>query len=387
MGKIYYDCNYINNLLDGPATIFTYEEPEFETYFNKGQIEFYHREYTNKLLSLNVVFDDKKRVVVCKKQSDILLTPSMYDGTVYWQNIMEKYKTILKNKLDISYIIDLIQMLFGDYYLQQHEKYQSIYGRDTCVLMQCGHFFEVYAVDNDQEKINAEGIRRLSDIMNIQLTRKNKKIEENNRKNLLMIGIPLHAIEKYLTMLLNANFTAIVIEQISDPPDPERKVTGIYSPGTNMEYNMKTDSNNLMTLYIDTFSPQKMFIGMSVVDVSTGKCEIYETYSREGDKNFALDDAYRYLKSVEPSEIIIYADGNFDCKINYLEIEGVRIHKRDKVESKLSKLSFQDAFLKKLYPNTGMLSVLEYLGLEHYPFATFLSFQRLNLPRSQREYS
>ena len=69
----------------------------------------------------------------------------------------------------------------------------------------------------------------------------------------------------------------LVIEQISDPPDPERKVTGIYSPGTNMEYNMKTDSNNLMTS-TDTFSVNKMFIGMSVVDVSTGKCEIYETF-------------------------------------------------------------------------------------------------------------
>ena len=68
MGKIYYECNYINNLLDGPATIFTYEEPEFETYFNKGQIEFYHREYTNKLLSLNVVFDDKKEWLFVKNK-------------------------------------------------------------------------------------------------------------------------------------------------------------------------------------------------------------------------------------------------------------------------------------------------------------------------------
>ena len=68
-----------------------------------------------------------------------------------------EHKNILKNKLDVSYIIDLIPNVFGDT-LQEHEKYQSIYGRDTCVLMQCGHFFEVYAVDNDEEKINAEGI-------------------------------------------------------------------------------------------------------------------------------------------------------------------------------------------------------------------------------------
>ena len=65
MGKIYYECNCKHNLIRS-ATIFNQGEVEFEP-FNKGQIEFYHREYTNKLLSLNVVFDDKK-VVVCKKQ-------------------------------------------------------------------------------------------------------------------------------------------------------------------------------------------------------------------------------------------------------------------------------------------------------------------------------
>ena len=276
-------------------------------------------------------------------------------------------------------------MLFGDYYLEEHQKYVKIYGDKTCVLMQCGHFFEVYAVDNETEKINAEGIRRLSEIMNIQLTRKNKKIEENNRKNLLMIGIPLHAIEKYLTMLLNANYTSIVIEQISEPPDPQRKVTGIYSPGTNMEYNIKSDSNNLMTLYIDVIANGKMFVGLSAVDVSTGKCEIYETYSRESDLNYALDDAYRYIKSIEPSEMIIYASDKMDYYINYLEIEGITIHKRDKLESKYEKLSFQDAFLRKLYPDTGMLSVLEYLGLEHHPFATIALISSIEFAYSHNE--
>lgn len=277
-------------------------------------------------------------------------------------------------------------MLFGDYYLQEYQKYCKIYGENTCVLMQCGHFYEVYAVDNEKEQINAEGIRRLSEIMNIQLTRKNKKIEENNRKNLLMIGIPLHAKDKYLSMLLNANFTSIVIEQISEPPDPQRKVTGIYSPGTNLEYNIKSDSNNLVTLYIDSFSKEKMFIGLSSIDVSTGKCEIYETYSRDSDANYALDDAYRYLKSIDPSEIIIYAESDkMSNYINYLEIEGITIHKRNKVEEKLKKLAFQSAFLEKLYPDRGMLSVLEYIGLEHYPFATISFISTVEFAYSHNE--
>ena len=69
-------------------------------------------------------------------------------------------------------------MTLIDEYLEEAEKYAKKYGENTVVLMQVGHFYEAYAVDNEKERPNADNLYRLSDIMNIQMTRKNKSIVE-----------------------------------------------------------------------------------------------------------------------------------------------------------------------------------------------------------------
>ena len=66
-----------------------------------------------------------------------------------------------------------------DDYLELSEKYSKEYGEDTH-LMQVGHFFECYAIDNEQEKTNTHAFYKSADIMNIQVTRKSKKITENS---------------------------------------------------------------------------------------------------------------------------------------------------------------------------------------------------------------
>ena len=115
--------------------------------------------------------------------------------------------------------------------------------------MQVGHFYECYGVDNQAERSNADNLYKLADISDIQLTRKNKSIPENSRKNPLMIGVNLFSIDKYIQILLNNNFTSIIIKQTADPPFLERKVTNVYSPGTNIEYSLKGDTNNLMCIF------------------------------------------------------------------------------------------------------------------------------------------
>ena len=118
-------------------------------------------------------------------------------------------------------------MTIIDDYLDLHERYVKEYGDNTCVLMQVGHFYEVYAIDNYKEKINNENIYRMSDLLNIQLTRKNKNIVENNRSNPLMVGINLFSLDKYVQLLMNNNYTVVLVEQVSLPPEPDRKVTSI----------------------------------------------------------------------------------------------------------------------------------------------------------------
>ena len=101
--------------------------------------------------------------------------------------------------------------------------------------MQVGHFYEAYAVDNEKERANADNLYRLSDIMNIQMTRKNKSVVENSRGNLLMI-VNIYPIDKFVQILPNNFYTIVIIDQTSQPTSVKREVTNIYSPGTNIKY-------------------------------------------------------------------------------------------------------------------------------------------------------
>ena len=82
--------------------------------------------------------------------------------------------------------------------------------------MQVGHFYEAYGVSNEEEKTNSANMTKLSDIMNIQMTRKNKNITGNNRHNPLMIGVNIYSIDKYIQILLNANYTIVLVSQTSE---------------------------------------------------------------------------------------------------------------------------------------------------------------------------
>ena len=74
-------------------------------------------------------------------------------------------------------------MLIDDYFTYQID-YQKKYGNQCIVLMQVGSFFEFYGVDNDIEKIG--NVQIVTELLNIQLTRRNKAILENSRSNSLM---------------------------------------------------------------------------------------------------------------------------------------------------------------------------------------------------------
>ena len=138
-------------------------------------------------------------------------------------------------------------MLIDDYFVHQIN-FEKKYGKKTIVLMQVGSFFEFYGVNNDTEKIGDPQI--ITELLNIQLTRRNKAILENSRSNCLMAGFPLNSLKRFINILLTNNYTVILIEQVSEPPNPRREITQIYSPGTYIEEISQSDTNNIVSLYI-----------------------------------------------------------------------------------------------------------------------------------------
>ena len=115
-------------------------------------------------------------------------------------------------------------------YLDFQEKYSKKFGENTIVLMEVGHFFELYGIETDEIKLGK--VSEVSDLLNIQKTRKKKSNTIEDYSNPRMAGIPTITLSKYINILLNNNYTVVIVEQVSPPPNCIRDVTKILSPAS-----------------------------------------------------------------------------------------------------------------------------------------------------------
>ncbi|MBA42890.1 MAG: hypothetical protein CMF62_02635 [Magnetococcales bacterium] len=265
--------------------------------------------------------------------------------------------------------------LHEEYFCEQ-EYFEKKYGiGKTIVLIRVGSFYEAYGTDN-----LGFDLGKLAEILNAKLARKNSKNGDKiSVGNPYMVGFPAVSKQKHVKILLENGFTIIVIDQVSPPPNPKREVTEIISPGTYIEETKSPDSNNVVSLYIeDELQPSGKIliaIGMSMIDLTTGKSQFYEVYSINGDEKYALDETVRFVNSNNPNEIIIHRieDPNTKMKqdklLAYLELENKNYHFVDKVKKEYKKISYQDKFFETIFVNRGMMSGIEYIDMERTSYA------------------
>ena len=128
--------------------------------------------------------------------------------------------------------------------------------KDEILLFRMGDFYETF--DEDARIISRE--------LEIALTSR----EMGKGQKVPLAGIPYHALEGYLTRLINRGFRVAICEQTSDPSISkgivDREVVRIVTPGTVIEDSLLQQSSNsfLMALVI-----RGEEAGISVVDITT----------------------------------------------------------------------------------------------------------------------
>lgn len=264
-------------------------------------------------------------------------------------------------------------------YLQYHEKYLMKYGLKTVILMQVGSFHEAYSTEK-----RGPNLFMLSDMLNITCTRKDKSVLIIDEKNPYMLGFPSVVLSKFLKILVDNQYTVVVIDQIKTPNSIVREITGIYSASTFID-NVSTENKYLMTLYFEinnslNSSKSNISVGMCAIDSSTGQVIYYESHGTGLlDENESLEEAQRFYHYFRPVELIIYQIDN----TNTLKSENNKkkiIEKIDilpnqvmleyyKVNPNFTKISYQNTLLKKVYSNLGMDSAIETLDLSKYPYS------------------
>jgi DNA mismatch repair protein MutS len=270
------------------------------------------------------------------------------------------------------------EILVKDYF-EVHNYYSNIYGNGrTIILMQVGSFHEAYSTD-----VDGLDLVSISQQLDVCCTRKNSNIPLS-KTNPRMMGFPIYVTPNFIDKLIDLSYTIVIIDQVTDPPNPKRQVTCIYSPATHIE-KKTTKTTFLVSIVLDKIKDNKtnthqLCIGISAYDLTTGFGAIYETYSKTTDVLIGLDDTLRFLENYPPREIILENNLNSDDLISNMHMKDILSYLNIELDKTYSiklnqhkKISWQESLLNKVYKNESNINIIDILGLQ------FLNWARLSL--------
>ena len=190
-----------------------------------------------------------------------------------------------------------------------------------------------------------------------------------------MCGVPFHAVDSYISKLVEKGYKVVVCEQLEDPSKTKtivkRGIVRIVTPGTltDTEFLDESANNYLCSIYCS----ENNGIGISFVDISTGSLYVSQF---ECDYTVLLNELSRF----EPKEIILN-NSVFDNSLlqKYCESEEISSQIFDdeyfKFHEAVEKMNalFQEKDVAPLYSEQYEASLYSCTGLIHYLLETQFS--------------
>ena len=250
-------------------------------------------------------------------------------------------------------------------YFELTTRYKNEYGSKTILLMQVGSFFEVYGKTGfDKQNISGSNICEFSQLCELNIVEKNICVGNNN---IVMAGFKDIMIEKYLRKLQLGGYTIVVYTQDQAAKNTTRSCSGIFSPGTYFSSDPSTLTNNITCIWLETYENSKIFkgkhiiVGISHIDIITGKTGIYQFQDIYLNSPTTFDDLERMISINNPSETILITNLQKDqlqSVINFTNINSHLIHtvylydydnQNCKHALKCEKSNYQKEILNKFY--------------------------------------
>lgn len=168
----------------------------------------------------------------------------------------------------------------------QYHEIKSQYP-DAFVFYRLGDFYELF---EDDAVLGAK-------LLELTLTARNK----NSENPVPMAGIPHHAAQNYIDILVDQGHKVAIVEQMEDPATTKgmvkRDVVQLITPGTKLNSGMGNDKQNN---YLAAVLPRDNRYFLSYIDLSTGELKA-TTLKRFSD---VIDE----LSSLEVKEIVLLKD-------------------------------------------------------------------------------
>ncbi len=159
--------------------------------------------------------------------------------------------------------------------------------QDVLLFYRMGDFYEVFFDD----------AKRAADLLDISLTKRGSA----HGQPIPMAGVPYHAVDNYLSRLVQMGESVAICEQIGDPATSkgpvDRKVVRIVTPGTVTDENLLPDrQDNLIAAICSLTSKTDMQYGLAYLDINSGRFLINQ-FSQ-------LTDLQATLTRLAPAELL-----------------------------------------------------------------------------------
>lgn len=278
-------------------------------------------------------------------------------------------------------------------YFDIYSKNIKEYGEKTCVLYENGAFFEIYQIDNENEKIGNASI--LSGILN-NMTYTSKTI---GKMVVNFIGFNTSCLDKFLPLLLDENYTVVIVNQLETNENRitkgnlKRGITKIYSSSLQpIDYKSGCLLHILFDISNNKTSLKKN--ATMINNINTSVCSINNEYNNielsENSFNCIPNDINSLNQCLDELERILYRyfAKEIQVKIKYDKkdedeifwgmksindffnnnFENVSIKDVNILEyKKYNIIDNQNAFMKEIYKHIefGMLNPIEYMNLQN----------------------
>lgn len=284
------------------------------------------------------------------------------------------------------------QMTMIDEYFHIYNEKVKEYGENIAVLMECGTFMEIYELDNQNEKMG--NAYKISKVLNLNYANKNGDLTCNNRSYPNFIGFTTNCMSKYLPVLLENDYTVIVISQLESSQNKKGKllkrgVTGIYSKCLQpLDIDIGDNQYNLLYISLEIKQKQKTMKRNTKTEytLDTSICCInnftntIEMYNKNFDFikdtfDTCLNDFDHSLYKFFSKDIHIHLIGDeieqFKSQLLYFfnsRYDKLRVHEFDKKRhDEYCKLDYQNDYFRQVYDHMqfGLIHPVEYFHINN----------------------
>ncbi|CAM4294147.1 DNA mismatch repair protein MutS [Weissella hellenica] len=241
---------------------------------------------------------------------------------------------------------------------------------DAFLFYRLGDFYELF---NDDAVVGSQ-------LLELTLTQRNK----NSADPIPMAGVPHHAAQNYIDILVDKGYKVAVVEQVENPAEAEgmvkREVVQLVTPGTRMKTSADAakENNYLVGLSV---APLDCY-GLAYTDLSTGEIKVT---SLQG-----LNSVLNEISRLETKEVVTSDELPNDLQASLTTL-GILVSKTKSQDETHAEIAYLTQQLQQTTPKAAANTLLQYLfdtqkrSLDHLQQATAYEVaQYLKMDRHSR---